>query len=251
MAVEFKLKRSSVSGRVPATSSIDYGELAINTYDGILYLKKNDGNGDSVVPIQQVTEYNFAIDNSPFSNTSSNNLSGVLRDLDRAITTNQTFQIGADDSTLRSVGAGESVLFLGSGSVTTTTDAEGNITIDSSDTLTSVTTRNSTTTNAITVGGLSIGTEFTFPTVDGANGQTLVTDGNGNVYWATLSGAGGAATLDGLLDVDTTTTTPSVGQVLKYNGTNWVPADSGSDTVLEATTVSKDDDVFAISIIMG
>ena len=251
MSVAFKLKRSSVSGRAPDTSSIDYGELAVNTYDGVIYFKKNDGNGDSVTSLRQVTEYNLAIDNSPFTNTNSNNLSGVLRDLDRAINQNSTFQIGADDSTLRSVGAGESILILGTGSITTSTDVEGNITIDSSDTLTSVTTRNATTTNAITVGGLSIGTEFTFPTTDGANGQTLVTDGNGNIYWTTLSGAGGAATLDGLLDVDTTTVQPSVGQVLKYNGTNWVPAASSSDTVLETTTVSKDDDVFAISIIMG
>lgn len=85
MAVAFKLKRSSISGRAPDTSSIDYGELAINTFDGVLYLKKNDGNGDSVVPLQQVTEYNLAIDNTPLTNSNSNNLSGVLRDLDSAI----------------------------------------------------------------------------------------------------------------------------------------------------------------------
>lgn len=133
MAVAFKLKRSSVSGRKPDTSSIDFGELAVNTYDGVIYFKKNDGNGDSVTSIRQVTEYNLAINNTPITNSSSNNLSGVLRDLDRAINTNKTFEIGADDSTIRTVGPGETVSFLGASGITTASDAEGNITISGPD----------------------------------------------------------------------------------------------------------------------
>jgi hypothetical protein len=43
MASKIKIKRSSVEGKVPLTSDLDLGELAINTYDGKLYLKKNDG----------------------------------------------------------------------------------------------------------------------------------------------------------------------------------------------------------------
>ena len=130
MAVAFKLKRSSVSGRAPDTGSIDYGELAINTFDGVLYLKKNDGNGDTVIPIQQVTEYNLAVDNSSITNSTSNNLSGVLRDLDSAINQSKGIEIGADDSTLRFVGPGESIKFIGGTGITTSTDAEGNITIE-------------------------------------------------------------------------------------------------------------------------
>ena len=37
-------------------------------------------------------------------------------------------------------------------------------------------------------------------------------------------GGGGASSIDDLTDVDTTTTAPSSGQVLKWNGTNWIPA---------------------------
>lgn len=133
MSVAFKLKRSSVSGREPDTSSIDFGELAVNTYDGVIYFKKNDGNGDSVTSIRQVTEYNLAINNTPITNSSSNNLSGVLRDLDRAINQNKVFEIGADDSTIRSVGPGETVSFLGASGITTASDAEGNITISGPD----------------------------------------------------------------------------------------------------------------------
>ena len=38
-----QLKRSSVAGRVPDIADLAPGELAINTHDGRLYLKKDDG----------------------------------------------------------------------------------------------------------------------------------------------------------------------------------------------------------------
>jgi hypothetical protein len=34
MAVNIKLKRSAVPGNIPTTSSLELGELALNTYDG-------------------------------------------------------------------------------------------------------------------------------------------------------------------------------------------------------------------------
>jgi len=43
MAVNIELKRSAVPGKVPTTGSINLGELAINTYDGKAYFKKDDG----------------------------------------------------------------------------------------------------------------------------------------------------------------------------------------------------------------
>lgn len=52
----------------------------------------------------------------------------------------------------------------------------------------------------------------------GNSGKYLTTDGS-NTSWATVSG-GGASTLDSLTDV--VLTSPSSGQVLKYNGTNWI-----------------------------
>ena len=50
MAQTIKLKRSSTGGAVPSTSSLSLGEVAINTYDGKMYIKKNDGT-DSIVQI--------------------------------------------------------------------------------------------------------------------------------------------------------------------------------------------------------
>jgi hypothetical protein len=39
-----KLKRSSVAAKAPVVGDLELGELAVNTYDGKLYLKKNDGS---------------------------------------------------------------------------------------------------------------------------------------------------------------------------------------------------------------
>ncbi len=50
MSEKIQLRRSSVSGRVPTTSQLDLGEIGINTHDGKLYIKKDDGS-ESIVEI--------------------------------------------------------------------------------------------------------------------------------------------------------------------------------------------------------
>jgi hypothetical protein len=47
-----KLKRSSVAGRIPSTTDLDLGELALNTYDGRIYLKKSVASVESIVTLQ-------------------------------------------------------------------------------------------------------------------------------------------------------------------------------------------------------
>ena len=41
-------KKSSVSGKTPLTTDLALGEIAVNTYDGKIYIKKNDG-AESIV----------------------------------------------------------------------------------------------------------------------------------------------------------------------------------------------------------
>lgn len=48
MAQTIRLKRSAVQGKVPTTGDLNLGELAINTYDGKLYLKKDSGTASIV-----------------------------------------------------------------------------------------------------------------------------------------------------------------------------------------------------------
>lgn len=46
-----KVKRSAVAGRVPATTDLELGEIAINTYDGVAYVKKNVSGTETVVQL--------------------------------------------------------------------------------------------------------------------------------------------------------------------------------------------------------
>jgi len=54
-----KLRRSSIPGKVPSTSSLDYGEIALNTYDGIAYMKRSGSNGDEIIAIGVGTSGSF------------------------------------------------------------------------------------------------------------------------------------------------------------------------------------------------
>jgi uncharacterized protein YaiE (UPF0345 family) len=46
-----KLRRSAVPGRVPSTSSIDFGEIALNTFDGLAFIKRSGSSGEEVVTL--------------------------------------------------------------------------------------------------------------------------------------------------------------------------------------------------------
>jgi hypothetical protein len=51
MSQIIKLRRSAVPGRVPSTGSLDFGELAINTFDGKVFLKKSGSAGEEVIEV--------------------------------------------------------------------------------------------------------------------------------------------------------------------------------------------------------
>lgn len=51
MSTNITLKRSSVQNKVPTTGDLALGEIAINTYDGKLFIKKNVGGTESIVDI--------------------------------------------------------------------------------------------------------------------------------------------------------------------------------------------------------
>lgn len=59
------IKRSAVSGKVPTTSSMNLGELAMNTTDGRLFMMANSGGGNAIVEITSVT----SLDNIPVTAT--------------------------------------------------------------------------------------------------------------------------------------------------------------------------------------
>ena len=51
MSQTILIKRSSVSGKAPTTAQLSLGELALNTYDGKIFLKKSVLGVDSIVEI--------------------------------------------------------------------------------------------------------------------------------------------------------------------------------------------------------
>ena len=51
MAQTIKLKRSSTSGNTPTTSQLALGEMAINTTDGKVFIKKSVSGTESVVEV--------------------------------------------------------------------------------------------------------------------------------------------------------------------------------------------------------
>lgn len=55
MAQVIKVKQSSVAGKVPTTTQLQLGELALNTTDGKLYFKKNVSGSESIVTVSAST----------------------------------------------------------------------------------------------------------------------------------------------------------------------------------------------------
>ena len=68
MASKIKIKRSSVAGRVPTTSDIDVGELAINTKDQKLY----SSNGSAVFQLAYVSDGAVTITTATVKNLTQN-----------------------------------------------------------------------------------------------------------------------------------------------------------------------------------
>ena len=50
-----KLRRSAVPGKIPDTGSLDLGEIALNTHDGLTFMKKSVGGSESIVIIGNPT----------------------------------------------------------------------------------------------------------------------------------------------------------------------------------------------------
>jgi hypothetical protein len=62
MATSIKLKKSSIAGRIPSLSDLEYGELAINYADGVLYYK-NSSNA-----IQKISSNAIGVDSNAVFN---------------------------------------------------------------------------------------------------------------------------------------------------------------------------------------
>jgi len=74
MATNIKLKRSASAGAVPGTSDVELGELALNTTDGKLYMKKSVSGSESIVEISGTkAPTSSAFSHQEFKYTASSN----------------------------------------------------------------------------------------------------------------------------------------------------------------------------------
>lgn len=71
MAVKIELKRSSVPGKVPTTASLELGEIAINTYDGVAYLKRETNLTQSIVALLTTAFTGSYMESSSYAQTAS------------------------------------------------------------------------------------------------------------------------------------------------------------------------------------
>lgn len=76
MGNNIKLKRSAVPGKSPLLTDIAYGEIAINTYDGNIFIKKNNGS-ESIVKFQSISG-NFKTVNVVGTDIISDSIDDVL-----------------------------------------------------------------------------------------------------------------------------------------------------------------------------
>jgi hypothetical protein len=183
MAQTIKLKRSATQNAVPSTSSLALGEIAINTYDGKLFIKKDVSGTESIVTIGEVgansigpTELaSTAVTAGSYGSTSA--IPVITIDADGRITSASTATISG----------------LSANSVTSIEIAQNSILTKHIDD------------NQIGIDQLNV--------TDGTSGQALTTDGAGTLSFSTV-----ASSLSGAPDTDITT--PSSGQILVHDGTD-------------------------------
>jgi hypothetical protein len=253
-----KFKRSAVPGKVPATTDLNLGEIALNTYDGRIYLKKSVALVETVVTLQPIgtgsglvvgdtspTLNSPTINNPTFAGTfaftstnsttpamtlTANNLNdgvGILRvtGSEPDIVFNQVLPYGGYN-TFTFEFNGVPKLALGRRSdnsfYITRNDgvwhdnafvldyATGVLSVESGISVPTVYFSDETYQTTAWLGSvtqlvngdktLTLNSDgsvqfpyYKFPAADGTTGQTLVTDGAGNLTWATLSGGGGGA----------------------------------------------------------
>ena len=70
MAQTVQLKRSATENAAPTTSDLELGELAINTYDGKVYIKKSVSGTESIIQVGETASNQFtSYQHCKFSNS--------------------------------------------------------------------------------------------------------------------------------------------------------------------------------------
>jgi len=96
-----KLRRSAVPGKIPTTSSLEYGEIALNTYDGLAFIKKSGSNGEEIIAI-----------GSGVSGSFTGSLFGTASWANNATTSSYAFNATSASYALNSTSASYSIIAM-------------------------------------------------------------------------------------------------------------------------------------------
>jgi hypothetical protein len=105
MATPIRIKRSSVPGKVPTVDQLQAGELAVNFYDGKVYIKQDTGNAGIATRVVQVGVA-ASTGKTIYVNKEGDDEATGLSEGDAFASIQKAISIAQDDDTIR-VGAGE------------------------------------------------------------------------------------------------------------------------------------------------
>lgn len=221
MAQTILLKRSSTSSAVPSTSALQLGELAVNTYDGKVFLKKDDGTEsivtlmDSNTVINESDVTNLVSDLASKINVSEKAAANGVATLDASglIPNAQLPALAITSTYSASSESDQLALTVQEGDVAVRTDLNKSyIALNSTNSSMSDWQELLTPTDAVT-------------SVNGATGvvsltTTDINEGT-NLYYtdARVDARFGTLSIGGLTDVSLSS--PANGNVLTFDGTNW------------------------------
>ena len=239
MAQTIKLKRSATQNAVPSTSALELGEIAINTYDGKLFIKKDVSGTQSIVTIGELS------DNSVSSAKIAANAVGASEIAANAITSSEIAANAVDSSELVSTGVTSGSYGSSSAIPVVTVGADGRVTSLSTASISGLSANSVTATE---IAGNAVGSsEIAANSVgideinvsDGTNGQALITDGNGNLSFGTVASDSASSAV--ALTTDTATSTGSTSFTLSISPT------SENNIIAFADGVFQNQDSYSIS----
>lgn len=128
MSNKIKIKRSAIEGKVPVVADLELGELAINTYDGRLFLKKDVSGVESIVDINNTAA--DAISTLNLLKTVDGTGSGLDADLLDGLTTSST---NIADTVMTRNEDGQTGISVIAFDASSTVSATGKVFLDGSD----------------------------------------------------------------------------------------------------------------------
>jgi hypothetical protein len=245
-----KLKRSSVAGKIPQTTDLTLGEIALNTYDGRIYLKKSVSSVESIVTIQQVTggtgvavsvDGVVSIGQSVATTANVNFATGVFTDPSAG--SNYTLKIGNATGSVFAIGTGSNSFGIANDALNNA--QTGYVPYQVTATQVGFKTSANNYLWSFNADGTTQFPNYKFPAAAGTTGQVLSSNGDGTASWVTTSAtSSGTVTAVSVVNtngftgtVATASSTPAitlkttVNGLLKGNSTTGVvsAASAGSD----------------------